>query len=173
MCLSEAIVTSLNLTRLPKLWLWRTKIWLLLICDLQRQYLIDERPEQIVCRLNSIWRHHQLCGVNNVRVSQRVYNWQYLYSSHDRLLFIFQKELFQVTCGAIITQYNMPWYFTQYRNHSAEQKADIEFTKGTPCRAYADEIWGVYCEDLGEKWPRYNGIALYMWHFRVDELYQM
>ena len=23
------------------------------------------------------------------------------------------------------------------------------------------ELWGVYCEDLGENWPRYNGTALY------------
>ena len=23
------------------------------------------------------------------------------------------------------------------------------------------ELWSVYCEDFGEKWPRYNGIALY------------
>ena len=22
------------------------------------------------------------------------------------------------------------------------------------------ELWGVYCDDLGENWPRYNGTAL-------------
>ena len=25
-----------------------------------------------------------------------------------------------------------------------------------------DKLWGVYCEDLGENWPRYNGTALYI-----------
>ena len=24
------------------------------------------------------------------------------------------------------------------------------------------ELWGVFCEDLGETWPSYNGTTLYM-----------
>ena len=24
------------------------------------------------------------------------------------------------------------------------------------------ELWGVYCEEFGENWPRYNGTALYL-----------
>ena len=32
----------------------------------------------------------------------------------------------------------------------------------TPCRALKGELWGVYCEDLGNNWPRYNGTALYI-----------
>ena len=32
----------------------------------------------------------------------------------------------------------------------------------TPYLALTGELWGVYCEDFGETWPRYNGTALYM-----------
>ena len=35
------------------------------------------------------------------------------------------------------------------------------FTKDTPYLAPAGEISGVFCEDLGETWPRYNGTALF------------
>ena len=35
-------------------------------------------------------------------------------------------------------------------------------TKDTPYLALAGKIWGVICEDFGEKWPRYKGTALYM-----------
>ena len=28
--------------------------------------------------------------------------------------------------------------------------------------ALTGELWGVYCDDMGENWPRYNGTALYM-----------
>ena len=24
------------------------------------------------------------------------------------------------------------------------------------------ELWGVYCDEFGETWPRYNGTALYI-----------
>ena len=24
------------------------------------------------------------------------------------------------------------------------------------------ELWGVYCEDVGENWPRYNDTVLYL-----------
>ena len=35
--------------------------------------------------------------------------------------------------------------------------SELTLTKDTPYLA-----WGVYCEDLGENWPRYNGTALYV-----------
>ena len=43
----------------------------------------------------------------------------------------------------------------------AELKADFKLTKDIPYRALTGELWGVYCEDLGENWPRYNGTTLY------------
>ena len=35
------------------------------------------------------------------------------------------------------------------------------FTKDTPYLALTGNIWGVFCKDLGENWPRYNSTALY------------
>ena len=46
---------------------------------------------------------------------------------------------------------------------AVEQKSDTELTRDTPYLALTGELWGVYCEDLGENWPRYNGTALYMY----------
>ena len=43
----------------------------------------------------------------------------------------------------------------------AESQSDIRITTDTPYLALTGELWGVYCEDLGENWPRYNGTALY------------
>ena len=45
----------------------------------------------------------------------------------------------------------------------AEKESDIRITKDTPYLALTGELWGVYCEGLGENGPRYNGTALY-WH---------
>ena len=53
----------------------------------------------------------------------------------------------------------------------AESESDIKITAGTPYLALQGDLWGVYCEDLGENWPRYNRIALYVtnlghpWYF--------
>ena len=43
----------------------------------------------------------------------------------------------------------------------AEKKSDFRLTKYTPYIALVGELWGVYCDDLGGNWPRYNGITLY------------
>ena len=43
----------------------------------------------------------------------------------------------------------------------AEYKSEFEHTKDTPYFALTGEIWGVFCEDFEENWPRYNGTALY------------
>ena len=32
----------------------------------------------------------------------------------------------------------------------------------SPYIALTGELWGVFCEEFGENWPRYNGIALYV-----------
>ena len=44
----------------------------------------------------------------------------------------------------------------------AERKWTIKLTKYTPYLALTGELWGVFCEDFGEYWPRYNGTALYI-----------
>ena len=43
----------------------------------------------------------------------------------------------------------------------AESESDVRITTVTPYLALTDELWGVYCEEFGENWPRYNGPALY------------
>ena len=35
--------------------------------------------------------------------------------------------------------------------------SEVIFMKDTP----TSELWGVFCEDLGENWQRYKGTALY------------
>ena len=42
----------------------------------------------------------------------------------------------------------------------AEHKSNIRLTKDTPYLALTVEMWGIFCEDLEENWPRYNGTAL-------------
>ena len=37
---------------------------------------------------------------------------------------------------------------------AAEHKSEIELTKDTPYLALMDKLWGVYCEDLQDNWPR-------------------
>ena len=43
----------------------------------------------------------------------------------------------------------------------AESKSDIRFTTDAPYLTLTGELWGVYCDNLGENWPRYNGTALH------------
>ena len=43
-----------------------------------------------------------------------------------------------------------------------EDKSVLELTKDAPYLALTGELWDVYCEEFGEKWPRYNGTALYV-----------
>ena len=35
-------------------------------------------------------------------------------------------------------------------------------SQDTPYLALTSKLWDVYCEDLGENWPHYNGRALYV-----------
>ena len=44
---------------------------------------------------------------------------------------------------------------------ATERVSDFNLTTDTPHLALMGELWGVYCEDLGENWPRYNDSALY------------
>ena len=43
----------------------------------------------------------------------------------------------------------------------AESESDTRITTDTPYLALTGELWAVYCKDMGENWPRYNGTALY------------
>ena len=43
----------------------------------------------------------------------------------------------------------------------AEYASVFISTKDTPYVAVTGELFGVFCGDLGENWPRYNGTALY------------
>ena len=52
----------------------------------------------------------------------------------------------------------------------AESDSDIRITSDTTYLALTGELWGVYCEDLWENWPRYNGIALYCLTQRISKL---
>ena len=38
----------------------------------------------------------------------------------------------------------------------------FNLTTDTSYLALTGALWGVYCEDLGENWPHYNGTALYI-----------
>ena len=42
----------------------------------------------------------------------------------------------------------------------AEYKSECQITNYTPYLARQGELWGVFCEDLVENWPRYNGTTL-------------
>ena len=40
----------------------------------------------------------------------------------------------------------------------------------TKIQVITGELCGVYCEDLGENWPRYNGTALYIFLPEFEQL---
>ena len=42
---------------------------------------------------------------------------------------------------------------------AVERKSDFKLTRHTPYLALMGELCGVSWEDLGENWPRYDGIA--------------
>ena len=44
---------------------------------------------------------------------------------------------------------------------AAELKPDFKLATDTPYLALMGELWGVYCEDFAENWPRYNGTTQY------------
>ena len=43
---------------------------------------------------------------------------------------------------------------------ATELKSDFKLTTGTPYLTREAQLWGVYYEDFGESWSRYNGTAL-------------
>ena len=45
-----------------------------------------------------------------------------------------------------------------------EYKSEFEHTKDGPYLALTSELWNVFCEALGENWPRFNDTALFITH---------
>ena len=43
----------------------------------------------------------------------------------------------------------------------AERRFDLKLSKRHQYLARMNELWGAYCKDNGENWPRFNGTALY------------
>ena len=44
----------------------------------------------------------------------------------------------------------------------ANDASEAIFRNDIPYLALTGKLWGVFCEDLGENWPNYNGTVLYM-----------
>ena len=53
---------------------------------------------------------------------------------------------------------------------AAEPVSVFNLTTDTPYLALTGELWGVYCDDCGENWPRFNSTALYLAYHVVTEL---
>ena len=49
-----------------------------------------------------------------------------------------------------------------------ELKLEFDFTKDTPYLALTGELWGVFSEDFGENWSRYNSTILHF--FQTEDL---
>ena len=91
---------------------------------------------------------------------------QFVYKG-NAILFFYRRygsclqTILHIQSGADITR--SIYHFTICSNvmKRKEHKSDIELTKVTPYLALTGELWSVHCEDLGENWPRFNGITLY------------
>ena len=51
-----------------------------------------------------------------------------------------------------------PLYCIQYYSDWDRTKSEVELTKDAPYLALTGELWGVFCEDLDENWPRCNAL---------------
>ena len=50
----------------------------------------------------------------------------------------------------------------------AECKSNIKLIKDTPYLTLTGELWGVFCEDIEENWPCYNGTTLFYGYSTVE-----
>ena len=76
-----------------------------------------------------------------------------LYSTAIHRVFIIQSS-------AVIARSNIVRHFINiYRNWD---RISIRCCRDTTYLAITGELWGVFCEYLWEKWPRYNGTALHI-----------
>ena len=76
--------------------------------------------------------------------------------------------------SAVITWLNITWFSIWFDNE-VKYASEVIFTKDTPYLALTGELWGVFCEDLGENWPRYKGTALcmFIWYllYKLQNMY--
>ena len=63
--------------------------------------------------------------------------------------------------SAVIARSNLSRYYIRPYDNSVRKWIKYQNHNKTPYLALTGELWGVYCEEFGEKWPRYNGTALY------------
>ena len=53
----------------------------------------------------------------------------------------------------------------------AESESDFRITTASPYLALSGELWGVYYEDLGDDWTRYNDTALYWTDYIMTQMH--
>ena len=64
-----------------------------------------------------------------------------------------------VGCRYNMVQYDMISHMSlELPRHNIDQSVNPQ---DTPYLALKGELWGVFCEDFQENWPRYNSTALY------------
>ena len=66
-----------------------------------------------------------------------------------------------VQVNAFITRSDLSLYYTWHCDDSSRSSVRFNLTTDTPHLTLTGELWGIYYEDFGENWPRYNGTALY------------
>ena len=47
----------------------------------------------------------------------------------------------------------------------ADHRPNFKLTTDIPYLTLMGELWGIYCKDIRENWSRYDGTALYEFHF--------
>ena len=57
-------------------------------------------------------------------------------------------------------RYNAVQFITILYTALQECVSDFRITKDTPYHSLMGDLWGVFCADLGENWPHYNGTLL-------------
>ena len=124
--------------------------------------LVISQPEPRLARFYvAIWHH-------NAAVSK----WRVCFTAWEKLgtdgsvitkfmvIYITQQQIRQgffndIQSSAVITLSNLSRYYKRHGDSSIKKWIRYQNHNRHP------EIWGVYYEDCGENWPRYNGTALY------------
>ena len=70
------------------------------------------------------------------------------------------ERVWNIQSSAVLTPSNMAWYCTRHCRNGGRISIRVWATKDTPYFALTGELWDVFCEYIGEIWPRYNGTAL-------------
>ena len=75
---------------------------------------------------------------------------------------------YAIKSSVVITRSNTTWYRIHYSSYGGRIFTGICIHNRHPYLTLTCELWGVYCSEFGENWPRYNGTALYSillcWH---------